>query len=172
MARKIEYPLSSIDKGIELILQNCQSMLDEAQVLLKNHEIKYSFILFTFALEEYGKAVLLRQRKTERADDKNSIIRDDKITDHNAKLAAAGSVLGPRAMVPDWQFPESHFGEPIVFGPPETLGPLADFETRISLLYVDYYDDGWRIGSKEPHYYSLEESMEVLSEGIKNFHRG
>lgn len=170
MSRKVRYPASSIDKGIELSLCNSQSILDKARILLKERDIKYSFILYTFALEEYGKAVLLREQKMKHSNDENVMIEDAEIIDHNTKLKAAGRMLGPKAMVPDWQFPESNFGELMVFGPPETVGKFADFNMRMSLLYVDYID-GWKIGTNEPHYHSLEEATESLARGINNFPR-
>ncbi len=54
------YPIGSIGEGIKLCLENSKDLLQSSKLLCESGNKKHAFVLFTLSLEEFGKAVLLR----------------------------------------------------------------------------------------------------------------
>ena len=63
--RKIVFitPLSKVDEGIKLCLQNARQYVEEAELLFKQNRLNHSIGLLVLAAEEAGKAKMLLMRR-------------------------------------------------------------------------------------------------------------
>jgi AbiV family abortive infection protein len=94
-------------------------------------------IVFSFAVEEFGKAVLLRDAYQTGADP----VIVDGFYDHAAKLEGAGKYIpAENLLVSQSAFQQGAFQDDAY-----EVGESADLETRLSSLYVDW-ENGWRHG--------------------------
>jgi AbiV family abortive infection protein len=94
-------------------------------------------ILFTFAVEEFGKAVLLR----EAFDKATSPVTVVGFYNHWRKIEAAGRHIREEQLL-------LHRGafQRGVFAKGFDLGNLADVDARLDGLYVDWRNDAWVVG--------------------------
>lgn len=97
--RKIFPPFSTLSDGCGLCLQNSLALIDDAQELLKQRNEKdlgpATFLLVT-AIEEFGKALIIRTAAKEASDNKHKIaIIDtrDGFRDHSEKVGVASEQL-------------------------------------------------------------------------------
>jgi AbiV family abortive infection protein len=57
--------IPAIDIGIELCIEKANTLIDDAEILLNNNgNLSHALGLYLFALEEYGKKILLEESKT------------------------------------------------------------------------------------------------------------
>lgn len=87
--------ISRIDEGIKKCIINSRSLLEASKKLNADNFEKESTVIFYLALEEFGKAVLLRDKK-KFAEHKgqNEIETADFFYDHNKKIEAAIHTIG------------------------------------------------------------------------------
>ena len=116
--------------------------LDEARLLLDERSWPpgQSAIVLSFALEEFGKALLLDRALDQQSSDQVTV---EGFYDHRRKFGAARAVIPPAEQeVVSRSFGEDFFDSEAF----ETTGVPADFDTRLSLLYVDFVEGKWRSG--------------------------
>lgn len=129
-----EIPRSALRDGIVACLTVASLRLEETNVALRQGLLTQAGVVFTFAVEEFGKAALLRQG-FESGDDPAVI---DGFYDHRVKLAAAINHVEPECLL------LSPAGLDLIglsvtgF----TSGRRADLLSRVSGLYVDW-QNGW-----------------------------
>jgi hypothetical protein len=119
-------PRAQLRPGATNCLRVAQDRLAEASGLLETPGFQAA-IVFSFAVEEFGKAVLLR--------DAYEATLDDPVTvpgfyDHSTKLAAAAACIQRDRFLAD------------AVG----VGTPLDLATRLSALYVEWTPGGWRHG--------------------------
>jgi AbiV family abortive infection protein len=95
-------------------------------------------ILFTFGIEEFGKAVLLR-RALETGEPTAKIAG---FYDHRAKIDAAGEHIPEERLLLHRGAFQRNFVQKNAFD----LGNSADLEARLDGLYVDWDSNGWTVG--------------------------
>jgi AbiV family abortive infection protein len=152
--RKRVYPKSSIDDGIKTTLANANRLLDFAIDLDKQGNRDYSYVFYSFAVEEFGKAVLLKQNKQNSKDPV-----EDKVAfgEHKDKIGAALKELNNEQIeIPFHKF--NDFGElkvdengnvtvirPIpAFEEFTTDGKYLNVDNRLDILFVDYINGKWQ----------------------------
>lgn len=59
----IKVSTSELSKGIDLCFVNARHLLDSATLLLNRGGVNHAYIFWAFAVEEYGKALLLKETK-------------------------------------------------------------------------------------------------------------
>ncbi len=121
-------PRAAISVSIQLCLTNAKSRLREAAVLLDAGYQTQAAVLFSFGVEEFGKAALLRAAY-ETGDDPPTV---DRLGDHEAKLQAAAKLIPEeKLLLHSGAFDRTVF-DPAVFD----VGNPVDYEARLSGLYV------------------------------------
>ena len=88
-------PISRVDEGIKKCITNSRSLLEASKKLNSDKFEKESTVVFYLALEEFGKAVLLRDKeKFAEHKDQTEIEVSDFFYDHNKKIEAAVHTIG------------------------------------------------------------------------------
>ena len=88
--------ISRVDEGIKECIRNSKSLLEASKKLNSDNFEKESTVIFYLALEEFGKAVLLRDKKKfAEHKDQIEIETADFFYDHNKKIEAAIRTIGP-----------------------------------------------------------------------------
>lgn len=130
-----QIPKSALPQGITTCLAIASLRLAEAETLLSNGFLMQAAIVFSFALEEFGKAALLREASQGSADP--AIVEG--FYDHRTKLAVAEKYLPSEYLL----LKEAAF-HPEPFQPHAVdVGMPADLEVRMASLYVEWRN-GWR----------------------------
>ena len=142
-------PRQHLKDGVVSCLSVVQSRLQEAGVLVEGGYLAQAFVLFSLAVEEFGKAVLLREAYETRGDP----VMIEGFYDHDRKLDAAAKHVPERFLLVHT--------EPVPFSPLLRVGSPIDLNTRLSALYVDWKDGGWRVGTPVDSEF-LEENMGML----------
>ena len=62
--RELKIPLRKVENGVDLCLENASQFCSDARVLCDNMSLDHALASCIFALEELGKAVLLKTRAT------------------------------------------------------------------------------------------------------------
>lgn len=179
MARK-NYPVSDIDEGIRRSLKISLEWLETGHMLLNLGNKNQAFIHYTFAVEEFGKAILLNDRKKEALYYGDTMVSDDKITfsNHDEKIKRAEEVLKdpmtkirlidvnqvqPLDLTKDIieQIPQFTDVSKFPYKPDNFLS----FDNRMSLMYADYDETTgkWKDVDELP----LNSSMEVGFDAFK-----
>jgi len=137
MARKI--PLSDLPTGIILALRTSLQKLDDAELLISKESFEDAVILIQFALEEFGKAVALREKL------ENGIeqVEDNLFRNHTYKENKAWSVL-PSGLKTIY---EGTFS-PQDFSPQDfdTGKETISHQTRVNATFVDWVAGNWTTG--------------------------
>jgi hypothetical protein len=130
-------PRSELQMGIKHCLCVASLRLEESDTLLEKGLPTSAGIIFSFAVEEYGKAVLLR-RAYEAGADPAPIAG---FYDHGTKLAAAASSIPAEHL----RLIETAYGS-ATYGTGAYGGKTVDLEDRLGGLYVDWRDGQWTHG--------------------------
>jgi len=91
-------PISSVQKGIEYCKVNVRGYLDDAKALLTKRRIGHAYVSVQFAIEELGKALLLKKRRAEAwkaGKWEISIEVGKEWKSHNCKAKEAWTLLDP-----------------------------------------------------------------------------
>lgn len=130
-------PRGALRMGVLTCLSVASSRLEETDVLLSHGLLTQAAVLFSFALEEFGKAVLLRKAYESGAD----LASIEGFYDHRTKIEAAATRIDPKHLrIAQGAFDADAFDS----GGLDT-GRKIDLSTRLSGLYVDWKDD-WIYG--------------------------
>ena len=173
------YSVSDIDEGIRRSIKSSLDWLDSAYLLLSSGKKNQAFINYTFAVEEFGKALLLNDRKKEAISKGWKMISNDDITfrDHDAKIKRAEAELKDPAigisLIDESKIPifdlNPSIDQILAFTDVREFpskGKFLSFENRISLMYVDYDTNKqeWR----DIEYFIPRVTMEVGFDAFKN----
>lgn len=181
-SRTRTYPKASIDEGIKICLDNSKRLLQCAIDLNKQSNGDYAYIFYSFAVEEFGKAVMLKERKKSAAD---PIVDEITFKKHEEKITAALSELNNREVgIPIFKEIEPsgeilyENGEIIVkgelkFAPMEQIGEYLTVDNRLDLLFVDYNEkerrwQTWK-DKRIPMWSSLSASMNAFNYAVQRW---
>jgi len=171
MNREKRISKEKLKEGITVSLKKCTKHIDGAETLINNDFLDDAIALIEFAIEDFGRAVYLRERLQTDLE----TIEKSLETDHWLKYNKAFSVLPlelktiwentisnfPKGHFPTNYFPKGHF--PIMKG---TISP----STRLEAIFP-YYDDKtqtWRSGINADRE-MLKTIVEKLRENVKAF---
>jgi AbiV family abortive infection protein len=159
MTRKI--PLSEMGEGIRLALETSHQKLSDAKQLISVGSCEDAVILIQFALEEFGKAVGLKE-KLERGIEN---VEDDLFRNHIYKENKAWSVLpGDLKTIYEGTFSPQAFSAQDFDVGKETIS----HHTRVSATFVDWINGKWVKGIQaDPK--KLLQLITELEKEIRNF---
>lgn len=161
------YPVSEIDTGIKRCLAKSESIIESAELLAgagKSHE---AYVLYTFAVEEFGKACLLKKMKDKATQQNLTVISNDNIifTDHDAKIKEAEATFKNTTskirVIDLTAVPEFKQGMEVEFKTVEkfaTSGDYLSFGNRLDALYVDYKNNKW-VEPNMPSIFEIESGI-------------
>ncbi len=131
------------NKTIEIVRQRILKLLDSAQILFDNKgNVEICAGLYTYAVEEYGKIVLLK--KSRKIDGHAKVKYNKGFRDHytkfrlgikNLPLECTTLRIGPF---------DSKIFDPKIF---DTETVIADFKSRMSVFYTNFSESGANIES-------------------------
>lgn len=184
MARRIRrYPITAIDEGVKACLENSMRLLDCADKLNNQGSEDYAYIFYSFAVEEFGKAVLLRCNKQHT----EPVITDEvSFYDHREKISAAVAELKNKYIAvpiyediePTSEITVDDDGKLVVKGTPEfqemvQKGEFLGLNTRLDVLFVDYNEKEkkWQTWKDKPLplWSRLEDSLAALKIEMKKW---
>ena len=131
------------NKTIEIALQRILKLLDSAQILLDNGgPVTICAGLYTYAVEEYGKIVLLR--KSRKIDGHVRVKYKQGFRDHNTKFRFGIKNLPSACITLRIGAFDSNVFDPKIF---DTETVIADFKSRMSVFYTNFLESGINIES-------------------------
>ena len=131
------------NKTIEITLQRILKLLDSAQILLDNGgQVTICAGLYTYAVEEYGKIVLLR--KSRKIDGHVRVNYKKGFRDHNTKFRLAVKNLPKECTTLRIGPFDPNIFDPKIF---DTETVIADFKSRMSVFYTNFLESGINIES-------------------------
>ena len=134
------------NKTIEITLQRILKLLDSAQILLDNGgHLAICAGLYTYAVEEYGKIVLLR--KSRKINGHVRLKYKQGFRDHNTKFRLAVKKLPNECKILRIGPFEPNIFDPTIFDA-ETV--IVDFKSRMSVFYTNFLESGVNIESVPP----------------------
>ena len=166
----VKIPLEKIQEGIGISLRKCEEHLSGAEVLIEKDFINDAVALIEFAIEEFGRAVYLR----ERLQMGSGTIEESLETSHQLKYDKAFSVL-PKELKTIWEgfsyFPKEYWGggywgEGYWGGRKETISP----RTRPNAIFTHFDEttQTWQSGIRADEEI-LRYIIDTLRGYIKNF---
>ena len=136
--------------------------LTEAETLLAQGLPTQATILFTFAVEEFGKAVLLR-RAFERSDETVALVEIEGFYDHVAKLEAAATEIPQQYLLVGHEGFQADAFATDAF----QVGATAkEWKTRLGAMFVDWSPSS-PDGLEGRWNWGVRTDPEVLRESIK-----
>lgn len=134
-------PVAQLSGGSRACLENADTLIDSALVLLDAGRGRHAAILFFHAIEEFGKALILKE-----ALDGGRVVPTgprEAFRDHRQKVEAAKAELPAEYMTLRRAAFDPRVFDPKVFDATDTL---AEFEEKLRALYVDWDEEraGWR----------------------------
>ena len=134
------------NKTIEITLQRILKLLDSAQILLENGgSVTVCAGLYTYAVEEYGKILLLR--KSRKVDAHDRVKYKEGFRDLNTKFRLAVKHLPNECLTLRIGIFDPNIFDPKTF---DTETIIADFKSRISVFYTNFIGSGKDIESVSP----------------------
>jgi len=129
-----------IKVGIKISIESCRRHLIAAEVLISNGLAENAIIQIEFAIEEFGRAIYLRNKlATSDFQIEYALNRD-----HQLKYNQAWTVIDPKyKTVYEGSFDPSVF-DPAIFDTGETISP----STRINATFAQYRNNKWQLGVK------------------------
>ena len=136
----VEVPRDALMAGIEKCLEVSQWRLREASSLLSQDPPPSvtAAIFFTFGIEEFGKAALLRKA----FETGQSTVKIAGFYDHRAKIGAATQHIPEEQLLLHRGAFQRDFVQKNAFD----VGNPADFEARLAGLYVQWEGGKWKVG--------------------------
>jgi AbiV family abortive infection protein len=132
-------PRAALRQGILTCLSVASLRLQETDLLLPHGLLTQAAVLFSLAVEEFGKASLLRKAFESGQDP--AVVKD--FYDHHLKIAAAGAYLDANDLLLD---NAGAFDVSVFDAATFDVGRQVDLSTRLSGLYVDWKDGNWKHG--------------------------
>jgi AbiV family abortive infection protein len=175
----VSYPVSAIPEGVLRCLEKSEQTLQSATALWKLDQRVQALVLYIAALEEFGKALLLIEKRKLALEDGCDTIRDDRTTFscHELRLETVRrhrpvlfGAIDVDAVEAKWlgEVKPEHFK----FMPPELMPmkvyDVLSFLGRNSLLYVDYdIEKGkWKEDPELPTFIQMDNTFHLLREEI------
>ena len=161
MRKPPKVPRWELRDGIVQCISIVAMRLGEAEALLVAGFPTQATIVFTFAVEEFGKAVLLR-RALERSRETDVTVGVEGFYDHTAKLEAASAEIPPESLrVGRVGFQASGFQ-----GSGFQVGVSAnDWKVRLDAMFVDWVPDA--ADGLEGHWqWGVRTDADVLAKSI------
>jgi AbiV family abortive infection protein len=181
------YPVSRIDEGVRNCIANSRRLLESAHLLFENNRFEHSFILYTYAEEEFGKALLLRDNKDNAQKKQEKFVENDEITfcNHKKKLERAEAYdigLGLR-LIDDSTIPVIDTEDLINWNDPAIeekfrfkgrnefeyeQDTYSKLDSRFNFLYVDFDERllQWRKEPFRPNNFELQFAYEALRDAL------
>lgn len=169
------YPVSEIDSGIRLCLDNVEYLWNLALKFHTDNEKKIALIVYMFAVEEFGKAVLLKERKDDAKSKGLSEIVNDDVTfnKHDKKIERAfDTVNNSLARIKLYEEVEAiPFGQELKFQEFKEKGEFVDVDNRLALLFVDYNKKTKKFEMEVPLPlgFSLDSALHAFKQGVKTW---
>jgi AbiV family abortive infection protein len=155
-------PRWELRNGVVQCLAIVAMRLEEAEVLLAAGFPTQATIVFTFAVEEFGKAVLLR-RSLEESRETDVLVVIEGFYDHTAKLEAAATEIPKEALLvghPGFQaggFQADAF----------QIGASADdWKVRLDAMFLDWVS-GTADGLEGKWQWGVRTDVDVISKSLK-----
>ena len=134
------------NKTIEITLQRILKLLDSAQILLDNGgHLAICAGLYTYAVEEYGKIVLLR--KSRKINGHVRVKYKKGFRDHNTKFRLGVKNLPNECITLRIGIFDPNICDTKIF---DTETVIADFKSRMSVFYTNFLESGKDIESVSP----------------------
>ena len=133
---------SQIPHGIELCKQNIADFMDDTRIIMKKGKINHAYISFEFALEEFGKIIMLKEAPTNPIT-KDKVVMSNNFFKHNKKCEIAIEKLGNEfksVYDMNWFLREELGLYPLWFG------TKTSHKTRTECAFVGYRNDEFVIG--------------------------
>jgi hypothetical protein len=167
-------PKTKLEEGITISLKRASKHLDGAEVLISNDLPDDAVALVEFAIEEFGRAVYLRERLEKGLDSIEKAIERDHLHKYNKAFSVLPAELKtiwkdtlfgyfPKGYWPENYFPEGYWGEKVI---KEKISP----STRLNAIfpYFDENSQSWHDGINVDGN-KLLKIIEVLRENIGKF---
>jgi hypothetical protein len=152
MSKEKKIPKAKLEEGITISLKRASKHLDGAEVLLNNEFLDDTVALVEFAIEEFGRAVYLRERLKNGLDSIEKAIEKDHWLKYNKAFSVLPAELNtiwkdtlfghfPKGYWPENHFPEGYWGEKVI---KERISP----STRLNAIfpYFDENSQSWQDG--------------------------
>jgi len=175
MSKYYEIPKTQVKEGIKIALENSRDLIHEGLTLLENFAVSFHVLgMYTFALEEYGKALILEENLM--TTENNCKVPKEIFYKHSKKFEKALNAIPhncKNVFVETESFVNSTKKSKMVKsrkGDEYELGAghamvltepmLADFESRLNCFYL-----GWDSKNKiwknppSPEFLGLEETL-------------
>jgi len=149
-------PRAALRQGILTCLSVAGLRLDETDLLLDHGFLTQAAVLFSLAVEEFGKASLLRKAYESGQDP--VVVKG--FGDHAPKIAAAAAHLDANDLLLD---NSGTFDAGVFDAAVFDVGGQVDLPARLSGLYVDWKDGAWKHG--------VRVDAEVLARSSRNVQR-
>lgn len=142
-AKTIEILITQVPHGIELCKQNIADFINDARIIMEKGRLCHAYVSFEFALEEYGKIMMLKEALA------NSVVKDKIVVSkdffkHNRKCEKAIEKLGEEfksVYDMNWFLREMLGLYPLWFG------TKTSHKTRTDCAFVGYRNDEFVIGA-------------------------
>jgi AbiV family abortive infection protein len=141
-----QIPKNTFPKGIRLCKENIANFLSDARSILTNGKTYHAYVSFEFALEEFGKIVMLKEALND-PNNLTGIAQVDEIvfTSHRDKCDKAIKVLGKDfETLYDGIWVKGLWVPGIWYEAETEVG----HNTRLKCAFVDYANNDWTIGEK------------------------
>jgi AbiV family abortive infection protein len=138
----IEIAVNQVPEGITLCKQNILDFLDDARNIIEKGKLHHAYVSFEFALEEFGKIVMLKEALAVSNNGKISL--DKHFRDHIGKSEKAIERLGPdfkSVYKMHWFLAQCLGVWPLFFG------TATGHQTRLNCAFVNYKNNKWTIGA-------------------------
>ena len=162
MRKPPKVPRWEIRNGIVHCLSIVPIRLGEAETLLTVGYPTQATIVFTFAVEEFGKAVLLRRAfARSRATDVTVVV--DGFYDHTAKLEAAATEIPREGLLVGHEDFQGGAFQADVF---QIRASADDWKVRLDAMFVDWVP-GAADGLEGEWHWGIKTDADVLSKSLK-----
>lgn len=136
-------PIGLVQKGIEACRINASAYLDDARMILSKGRCEHAYVSVQLAIEEFGKAVILKERREE-AFKKPGIWHvevESKVfggpRSHKYKAKKAWTLLDPKLKILHKRLPRL-----------DRADTEASHSTRLECAFVNFYEESqlWWLG--------------------------
>ena len=135
-------PRARMQEGIDKCKENIADYLQDALLIANTGRLYHAIISLEFALEEFGKMLLLKESMNKETGD-SIRIDGNEFCSHDKKLMRALEFIDSKKEYRVlWQIAWLKMAFPLGFYPHVTISS----ETRLSCSFVDYKDNNWTLG--------------------------
>ncbi len=158
-------PKNRFPEGIQLCKDNIADFLSDARNVLANGKPYHAYILFEFALEEFGKIIMLKEARDDPNNKTNAAqVPEHVFTNHRGKCDKAIDVLGTDLKTLYNGIWAKGIWAPGIWGESEVE---VGHNTRLKCAFVDYLNNNWTIGDNAITKSNLTSLIEKLDARTK-----